>query len=209
MKINIFKIILITLMLGLLGCNSETDKTQDSVQEQRVTQEELPSIPIAKEIISNLQAKVDASDMASIKSADISLRFAYYTAPKYTSEGKLRWYISATSGSLTGYIFSLGKIEKVNGVEKVSWREVSNNAARVNVIKEKVIIGNIPDNLTYDFRDWGLGINKHDPSIQEDIELIRNSTVAVRWWFFQAPNSAWYIIDKVNHIYKFGIKNGE
>jgi len=158
---------------------------------------------------SSLFADTNQTDIDSIKSGPIRLSYGYYTANQNTSDGKLRWYISATGGSLAGYIFSLGKIETINGVEKVSWREVSNSGASINLVDEKNVIGNIADNTNHTFKDWGLGVTKTDPTIQEDIELIRNSTVDIRWWFFQAPNGSWYIIDKSDHIYKFGTKNGE
>ena len=156
-----------------------------------------------------IYADVNQTDIDSIKSGPIRLGYGYYTANDKTTEDKLRWYISATGGSLSGYIFSLGDIETIDGVEKVSWREVSRDAASINLESEVVVVGDIEDNPTYTFKDWGLGVEKTNPTIQEDIELIRNSSVNIRWWFFQAPNNSWYIIDKADHIYKFGTKNGE
>jgi len=158
---------------------------------------------------SSLFADTNQTDIDAIKSEPIRLSYGYYTANQNTSDGKLRWYISATGGALAGYIFSLGEIEMINGVERVSWREVSSSGASVNLVDEKNVVGNIADNPSHTFKDWGLGVTKTNPTIQEDIELIRNSTVDIRWWFFQAPNNSWYIIDKSDHIYKFDTKNGE
>ncbi len=154
-------------------------------------------------------AEVTQEDIDSLKSTPLELKFAYYTGNSKTADNKLKWYISATGGALDGYIFSLGEIETINGVEKVSWREVSSDAASINLVTEEVVVGAIADNPSYTFQDWGLGVTKTNPSIQEAIELIRNSTVGVRWWFFQAPNDSWYIIDKSDNIYKFGTLNGE
>ena len=158
---------------------------------------------------SMLFAETNQTDVDALTSAPIKLSYGYYTANQHTVDGKLRWYISATGGSLAGYIFSLGDIETINGVEKVSWREVSSSGASINLVDEENVVGDIADNPTHTFKDWGLGVNKTNPTIQEDIELIRNSTVNIRWWFFHAPNDAWYIIDKSDHIYKFETKNGE
>ena len=158
---------------------------------------------------SAVYAEVTQEDIDSLKSTPLELKFAYYTANSKTADNKLKWYISATGGSLDGYIFSLGEIETINGVEKVSWREVSSDAASIDLVAEEVVVGAIADNPSYTFQDWGLGVMKTNPSIQEAIELIRNSTVNVRWWFFQAPNNSWYIIDKFDNIYKFGTLNGE
>ncbi len=199
MRIQLFKMILLLFMISLLGCNDANNKNVN------FTKGMLSNLSSTKKIIS----KLEASDVSSIKSKPMELLFAYYTANSNTQDGKLRWYISATRGSLAGYIFSLGDIETINGVEKVSWREVSKSASSVNLESEKVFIGNIADNLTYRFQDWGLGVEKKHESIQEDIELIRNNNVNVKWWFFQAPNGSWFIIDKANHIYKFETKNGE
>ncbi len=197
-KLTSVLLLLITIFF-IVGCK---EKSRES---------ELPNVLATKKILEKetLYSKIEASDISSIKSTSMQLRFAYYTANNHTHDGKLRWYISATGGSLAGYIFSLGDIETINGVEKVSWREVSTSASSVNLVQEKVIISNIADNPTHRFQDWGLGVEKNYESIQEDIELIRNSTVNVRWWFFQAPNGSWFIIDKANHIYKFETKNGK
>ena len=156
-----------------------------------------------------IHAEVNQSDIDAIKSEPTKLLYGYYTANENTADGKLRWYISATGGSLSGYIFSLGDIETIAGVERVSWREVSRDAATIDLVGEKVVVGDIADNPSHAFKDWGLGVDKVNASIQEDIELIRNTTVNVRWWFFQASNDAWYIIDKSENIYKFETNNGE
>ncbi len=204
-----FLILIMSVALSFfVGC--QEDNTIEMTKRSSVP---LPNILIAKKVIQENEnikyTKVDDSDIASIKSEPIPLLFAYYTANNHTNEGLLRWYISATNGSLAGYIFSLGEIETINGTEKVSWREVSNNAASLQLIQEKVVVGNIADNPDHTFLDWGLGVQKDYESIQEDIELIRNSTVNVRWWFFQAPNHAWYITNKAGNIYKFETKNGQ
>lgn len=214
MQNKIVKSLFLSLLFILLtACNSnvndKSSKSSTLTQTEQELSSQLPNPVLAKKFIDSKVQKTDASDVASITSEPITLLYAYYTANSKTSEGLLRWYISATGGSLVGYIFSLGEIETINGEEKVSWREVSSDAASVNLVTEQVVVGNIADNPSHTFKDWGLGVDKNYESIQEDIELIRNTTVNVRWWFFQAPNDAWYIIDKQNHIYKFETKNGE
>ena len=191
-------ILLIVSGLVLISCGNNKSQEESIVVSSEVKKHQ-----------NHVAKKVDITDIASIKSQPIELRFAYYTAPNNTIDGKVRWYISATNGSLAGYVFSLGEIEKVNEIEKVSWREVSKTGASVNLVEEKVAVANLLDNPTHRFKDWGLGVDKETKSIQEDIELIRNRTVNVQWWFFQAPNNSWYIINKNNQIYKFGTKNGE
>ena len=196
-------------LLAIVACgNGDKDERKTKVESQH-NGANLPTIALAKKFVTNNTHKADASDVASITSGPQKLLFAYYTANTNTADGQLRWYISATGGSLAGYVFSLGDIEGINGTEKVSWREVSSNAASVNLVTEQISIGNISDNPSHTFKDWGLGVDKSHESIQEDINLIKNTTVEVKWWFFQAPNDTWYIIDKSNHIYKFGTKNGE
>jgi len=140
-ELVVYQIILIFM---LTACGGGTNYKQKSTYTPKLAQT-LPSVEATKTFIENQKnvkrEKVDASDMQSIKSSELVLLYAYYTANGTTSEGLLRWYISATGGSLAGYIFSLGDIETINGIEKVSWREVSNNAATVDVVNNKVIVG--------------------------------------------------------------------
>jgi len=129
--------------------------------------------------------------------------FAYYTANRLTKEGAKRWYISQIDGSLKGYVFSLMPI--VDG--KAGWGEVGKDVASIDIYQNSVTIGNIADNYDYTYKDWGINQIVTDSIIQEDIELIRNSTVDIKWWFFKASNNSWYIVNN-NAIYKFGSKNG-
>jgi len=195
--------------LVIVSCGNDDKSETKTKVEVRNNGATLPNIALAKRFVVNNAQKADASDVESIKSEPQKLLFAYYTANTRTADGLLRWYISATDGALAGYVFSLGDIESINGTEKVSWREVSSDAASVDLVNEKVSIANIEDNPTHTFTDWGLGVNKTNESIQEDIDLIKDTEVEVKWWFFQAPNDAWYIIDKHNHIHKFETQNGE
>jgi subtilisin-like proprotein convertase family protein len=203
MKNNIKILILfIVILTGMVGCNSSATVTK----KMTTTQGELPATSYQKEILS----EEGSADLDAIKSQENILQFMYYTANTKTAEGKSRWYISQISGFYQGMVLSLGPIETINGVVKAGWKEVGKDVATTDIVNSQITIGSIVDNPSFDYKDWGLGLNRHDPKIQEDIELIRDSMVNVKWWFFKASNGSWYIINSTgSSIYKFGTTSGQ
>jgi hypothetical protein len=178
----------------IMGCN-------DTERENKSSSVELPTVTVNNK--ASILSKQSNSDIEAIKSQDNTLSFAYYTANKLTKEGDKRWYISQIDGSLRGYIFSLMTI--VNDI--AGWGEVSNSGASIDIFQENIMIEYIENNPTYEYKDWGLGTMQTDFIIQEDIELIRNSTVNIKWWFFKANDDNWYIVNNKS-IYKFASKDG-
>ena len=193
MQKKLWIIILLSIFI-IIGCNDANQKITNS-------NSELPSVSFSSKTI-NLE-KESISDINSIKSKANTLSFAYYTANRLTKEGNKRWYISQINGGLKGYVFSLMPI--VN--DKTGWGEVGKNVATLDIYQNNIKIGYIADNPTYEYKDWGLGTMQTNPIIQEDIELIRNSTVDIKWWFFKASNNSWYIVNQKS-IYKFASKDG-
>jgi len=202
MKRNILNtMVLMVVIANIIGCGSDSKDTN------KASIDALPNVAVQsqyKEIVN----KSTQSDLDAIRSQDNSLLFGYYKANTKTSEGKSRWYISQVNGGLVGYIFSLMPIEVINGQVRAGWGEVSKEASNISIIQENNTIGNIVNNYSYDYKDWGLGIEKHNSIIQKDIEMIRNTTVPIQWWFFKASNGYWYIVNKNNLIYKFATKDG-
>ena len=186
--------IIILLSIFIIGCNDANQKITNS-------NNELPSVS-SSSTTTNLEKK-SISDINAIKSKANTLSFAYYTANRLTKEGNKRWYISQINGGLKGYVFSLMPI--VNN--KAGWGEVGKNVASLDIYQNNITIGYIADNPTYEYKNWGLGTMQTNPIIQEDIELIRNSTVDIKWWFFKANNKSWYIVNQKS-IYKFASKDG-
>jgi hypothetical protein len=182
------------LTIFLIGCNNADENSSDLTVE-------LPQISLMSG--TTMLLKENISDIEAIKSQNNTLSFAYYVANKLTKEGNNRWYISQINGRFAGYVFSLMPI--VN--EHAGWGEVSSNGASVDISQNNITIGYIDDNPTYEYKDWGTGITQVDSIIQEDIELIRDSTVQVKWWFFKASNDSWYIVNE-KAIYKFGSIDG-
>lgn len=184
-------ILLILIPIFFIGCNDINKSSKER---------ELPTVTIS---LDKKFLKQSISDIETIKSQDNKLSFAYYTANNLTQENEKRWYISQIDGSLKGYVFSLMPI--VDG--KAGWGEVGKGVASIDIYKNSITIGYIPDNSNYTYRDWGRNQTVTDPIIQEDIELIRNSTVDIKWWFFKASNDNWYIVNEKS-IYRFGSKDG-
>jgi len=199
MKKSLIKVVILGFIgLSLVGCGSDTV----------VTNHELPNVTEISSSSDNFMMKSTQDDLDAIKSQENILKFGYYKANTKTDEGKSRWYISQINGGLTGYIFSLMPIETIDGKVRAGWGEVSRDASHINIDDEKNYVGDIVNNYSYDYKDWGLGIQKHDPLIQKDIEMIRNTTVDIKWWFFKSSNGFWYIVNKNNLIYKFATENG-
>lgn len=205
MKKSLFKIVTsVLVIINITGCGSETSSVDG------FRSNELPTLAIEKmsKDMNITIYKSNNPDLEAIKSQDNLLLFSYYKANTKTPEGKSRWYISQINGGLVGYIFSLMPIETINGEVRAGWGEVSKDASHINIEQENNTIGSIIDNYGYDYKDWGLGIQKNNPIIQQDIEMIRNTTVPIQWWFFKASNDFWYIVNKSNLIYKFATKDG-
>ncbi|NEW60675.1 S8 family serine peptidase, partial [Sulfurovum sp. bin170] len=213
MKSNIFKTILsMLIVISMVGCNSNKSDTKTTYNVP--VQDELPAVvsveALDKKSHDLSYQKESNPDLDAIKSQDNLLQFMYYTANTKTAEEKSRWYISQINGFYQGMVLSLGPVETINGVVKAGWKEVGQNVATISITDEQITVGNIANNPSFNYKDWGLGVDRYDPKIQEDIELIRNTTVDVKWWFFKASNNSWYIINSTgSSIYKFGTASGQ
>ena len=135
-----------------------------------------------------------------IKSAISTLSFGYYR-----DEGKEQWYISHINLSSKSDVYSLTPFRD----GKNGWGTVGKNVASFDSKAENVKIDFIPDSNDYRYFDAGWNDWNVDPMIQEHISKIRNDNVNVEWWFFQATNGSWYIVNKAGSVLKFSSKNGE
>ena len=157
-------------------------------------------------VISNSMPKVTTektsiiqkTDSQAIKSVTSTLRFAYYYRPDGDDK---RWYISSVTSSDKVDVFSLmGFKDGKNG-----WGTVGTSVASIDLVNERVSVDYIDDNYDYTYYDRGWKETTTDPQIQHDIELIRNQTVDIMWWFFEVDGS-WYIINKSGSTWKFSTK---
>ena len=149
----------------------------------------------------SLYAQTDAE---AITSGDNKIEWAYYF--KKDSQESPRWFISSTvDKSDTIDVYSLMPIKD----GKPGWARVSKDVATLDLEGSSISIATIEDNPTFEYYDAGWGEKTTDPKIQDDIELIRNSSVDIRWWFFKASNGSWYIINKNGTVHKFASKDGQ
>jgi len=113
--------------------------------------------------------------------------WAYYTDP-----ADKRWYISHVGMfRSTADINSLGFM--VNG--QASWWTVGERAATGSVNARTLTAApRLDSNTSTTFWDAGRQVMVTDPLILNDRRLIQGATVPLKWWFFQAPNSRWYIL---------------
>jgi predicted small lipoprotein YifL len=145
------------------------------------------------------------ADNEAIKNSVSKLEYAYYYRPNGENN---RWYISDLTilGEKVNVYSLMGFRNNRNG-----WATVGTKVASVDLNNETLTIGHIDDNPSYTYYDAGWDETTTNPIIQNDIELIRNQTVNIAWWFFKA-NGAWFIINKNGDIFKFITKtlsNGE
>ena len=159
---------------------------------------DLPSISKSKLTL----FQKDSDEAKIIKGSIQNLSWAYYT-----DKNSKRWYISPVDSSNKVVVYSL--MDFKDG--KNGWGTVGENVASFNLQNETVSIGYISDNPKHRYFDAGWDEWNIDPKIQRDIEYIRNSTVSIKWWFFQASNGSWYIINKNGDTWRFSskVKNGE
>jgi len=168
------------LLIGtiVIGCGENSTATHN-----------VPTVSTKTELVQKQQ------DSQVIKSVISTLSFGYYQKDE-------RWYISPLLSSQKVNVYSLmGFKNGVNG-----WGTVGEGVASVDLKNERITIGYIKDNHNYTYYDQGWKESHTDPIIQSDIEKIRNSTVNILWWFFQA-NGSWFIINKAGDTWKFSTKN--
>jgi len=182
------KLIKFTLALSItstlfIGCGNDSNATVSS----------LPTTSNKK--YSKLMYK--ESDSEVIKKHTLNLSFAYYM-----DKGLNKWYISPINSINKVDVYSLMPFKN----NRNGWGTVGTNVASFNLQKETVSIDYIPDNTEYKYFDRGWGEWTTNIQIQQDIEYIRNSTVNIKWWFFQAPNKAWYIINRNGDTWRFSSK---
>ena len=172
------------LVLFLVGCGENNTSTKE--------------IPI----VSSKSIMIQKQEGEIIKSSISTLSWAYYT-----DESSKRWYISPVDSANKVVVYSLmGFKDGKNG-----WGTVAKDVASFDLYNETVSIDYINDNYEYKYFDAGWNEWTVDTQIQKDIEYIRDSTVSIKWWFFQASNGSWYIINKIGDTWKFSskVKNGE
>jgi len=148
---------------------------------------------------------INQSEIDTIKNSIHQLSWAYYQESRTieTQTVKARWYISNNE-----YAYVLSLMPIVNDV--AGWGVVSETSGSMDIVKNTITIGNIPSSSTCNYFDLGLKQTQTNCQIKKDIELIRNSTVKLVWWFFEAPNKKWYIVNESSSvIYKFASINGQ
>ncbi len=132
-----------------------------------------------------------------IKNNVNTLSWAYYL-----DKNQKRWYISPTNAYQKVNVYSLMYIK--NG--KAGWATVGKHVAKFDLKNETITIDYIENNYDYLYYDIGWQSWNIDSIIQSDISRIRESTVSIKWWFFQASNGYWYIINKIGEVLRFSSK---
>ncbi|MCH9740862.1 MAG: CHAP domain-containing protein [Epsilonproteobacteria bacterium] len=169
------------LVFGLLGCGNEASSSEKSSMKTMV----LPTIASSSESLG--QQKVTQAEIDVIKNSVHELSWAYYQEERTAIQKDRRWYISMPSAA---YVFSLMPI--VNG--QAGWAGISLNAGSIDLNNNTVSIADMSSRSSCSYYDYGLAKSNENCIIQTDVELIRNSTVPIKWWFFQASNNNWYIM---------------
>jgi hypothetical protein len=131
--------------------------------------------------------------------------WAYYTDP-----GSARWYISPVAASKVA-VYSLGPV--VN--HKAGWWTVSDSAATINTVSNMIAIDpNLDTNSADTFYDLGIQQTLTNTQIHADRQKIQGTNVPIKWFFFNAPNGYWYIVNapgngSTTQILKFSESNGQ
>ena len=174
-------IILFAILLLFTGCGENSSSAEN-----------IPTVAHKDNI---MQKGTDEAEM--IKNSINTLSWAYYL-----DKGNERWYISPVSSSEKMSVYSLMGFQNGRG----GWATVGEKVALFNLNSETIKIDYIQDNYEYKYYDIGWQSWTENSIIQSDIEKIRNSTVNIKWWFFQASNGLWYIVNKDGIVLKFSSK---
>jgi len=190
-------------ILIFVAMDDDGEKASDSLN-LTITEEE-SSTPSTIDLPTTSKQSLfqkDSDEAKIIKGSIQNLSWAYYT-----DENSKRWYISPVDSTNKVVVYSL--MDFKDG--KNGWGTVGENVASFNLQNETVSIGYISDNPEHRYFDAGWDEWTVDAKIQDDIEYIRNSTVSIKWWFFQASNGSWYIINKNGDTWRFSskVKDGD
>lgn len=194
--------ILIKLLIPLIGMIFVSCGEVDSVNPAIEDSDNLPQVSQVKNSRSINQSEIDL-----IKNNVHTLSWAYYQEGITADKEKARWYISSYY-----YKDHLGKVLSLMPIENGNpgWGLVSNTAGNMNIYNDKITVGYIPDKTSCYYDDEVLGKDKYNCQIKKDVELIRDSTVDLVWWFFKAPNDGWYIVrENYTKVLKFASTNGQ
>jgi len=143
-----------------------------------------------------------------------SATWAYYTDDMNLSNvsSNSRWYISPISGTTVRTdAYSLGPI--TNGVG--GWWTVGTGVATFDSSVSNISIApNLDTDPSDTFLDVGLQQNVTNSIIHSDRQRLQGKTHPIEWYFFQAPNGLWYIVNApgygtVPQVLKFAGKNGQ
>ncbi len=157
------------------------------------------------EVETNIQIETDPpkSEKETLLNETHNLAFGYYK-----DETNQRWYISPVKSSEKVTVYSLMPIK--NG--SAGWGVVGENVAKIDLDTEQVTIDNISDSsdnrYSIKYSDSTLNETITSDKIQPDIEKIRNTTINIKWWFFETDDN-WYIVNKNGNLYRFASKDGE
>jgi hypothetical protein len=202
--------LLLSPVLALLAsCGGGNEKPQ-VIELTPVITEPMPTISgIASgsgaEFAQKRAAATTILDSQSVLRNQHTASWAYFMDPT-----RARWY-TVEIGLGKKDVYSLGPME--NGRE--SWWRVGTSATSIlNTTQYAATDGGLqtwsstPSFWALTGGEWVL---KWDSSIVQDRELIQNTTTPVAWYFFRAPNFAWYIVntrhwgaDSQLQVLKFG-----
>ena len=185
--------------LTFIATDDDGDSTSDKVKITVKEENSLPTIDLPTASNKSGSRLMQKAENEMIKSAISTLSFGYYRDGE-----KKQWYISPVSLSEKMNVYSLTPFR--NG--RNGWGTVGKNVASFDSKAESVKIDFIADNNEHRYYDEGWKDWNVDPMIQEHISKIRNDNVNIEWWFFQATNGSWYIVNKAGKILKFSSKDG-
>lgn len=140
--------------------------------------------------------------------------WAYYTDDTNfanVSASRSRWYISPITVGVRTDAYSLGPISNGRG----GWWTVGTGVATFDSSISNISIAqNLDNDPSNTFWDIGLQLNVTNPLIHSDRQRLQGKTHPIEWYFFQAPNGLWYIVNAPGYgsslsVLKFAGTNGQ
>lgn len=140
--------------------------------------------------------------------------WAYYTDDTNLTNvsSNSRWYISPISSvTVRTDAYSLGPIS--NGLP--GWWTVGTGVATFDSSFSNISVApNLDNDPSNTFFDVGQGLLVTNPSIHSDRQKLQGKTHPIEWYFFQAPNRLWYIVNAPGYgtglqVLKFAGTNGQ
>jgi len=195
------------LTVALAGCGDGLTAPASTTPPPERTTTRLPELPSGAAMYAAPGVSIERQ---SIVGRTHTSHWAYHTPTQAVESGE-RWYISRIHAMVPGEAYSLGPIE--NG--QAAWWTIGTQATTFNsALNYMTFAPNLDTDPSNSFYDAGLKRTVTNSRIHADRRGLQGRSAPVKWYFFEAVNGLWYIVNAPSYgtrliVLRFASLNGE